>query len=235
MSDNLDNQTATLASVIQQAVNNKLLDVHTSMPGIITAFDTATQLASVQPAIRRVFKTVDSEDRETLKPTDLPILINVPVEFPSGGGFYLTFPVKVNDECVICFNERSIDNWNQDGGISDPSAFRQHSLSDAFVRVGVRSQPNKISSFSSSDVDLRNSNKGQRITLKANGDVEIETTSAILIKGSAITLDAPVTITGGVTVIGDVIADGIGLKTHTHTQPNDSAGNTESATAPGVG
>jgi hypothetical protein len=47
----------------------------------------------------------------------LPILINVPVQFPRGGCFLLTFPVTKGDECLIMFAERD--------------AKRFHSLSDA--------------------------------------------------------------------------------------------------------
>ena len=43
---------ATLAANIKQGVENRLKDLHTSMPGIVESFDPLTQLASVQPAIK---------------------------------------------------------------------------------------------------------------------------------------------------------------------------------------
>ena len=51
-----------------------------------------------------------------------------------------------------------------------------------------------------------------KIHLKADGSIDIVTTSSV-------------------NVTGDVIADGISLKTHTHSQANDSGGNTESNTS----
>lgn len=51
-----------------------------------------------------------------------------------------------------------------------------------------------------------------KIHLKVDGSIDIITTSAV-------------------NVTGDVIADGISLKTHTHSQANDSGGNTESNTS----
>ncbi len=294
MSDNTANQTATLASVIQQAINNRLKDLHTAQPGIIETFDPDTQLATVQPAIKRIFKTVDESDVEFLTPTALPVLINVPVAFPRGNGFSLTFPVKKGDECLIVFNERSIDNWNKNGGVQEPSAFRLHSLSDAMVYVGLSSQPNKITNFASDDVELRNEAGDQRIILKANGDIEIDTpsnnvkvnctnatvdatakttvntaiaevnastkmdvitplfnvTAAQSIFSGAVNINGLLTwaagmagsggsgaaVTGNVTVSsGDVKADGVGLKSHTHTQGNDSSGDIQQTTNTGAG
>ena len=81
-------------------------DLHTSMPGIIESFDPVTQTASIQPTIKRVFITREGIT-ETLTLSNLPLLINVPVQFPRGGGSSLTFPVTKGDECLIRFHSLS--------------------------------------------------------------------------------------------------------------------------------
>jgi hypothetical protein len=163
---------STLASNIKQGVESRLKDLHTSMPGIIESFDADTQLASIQPAIRRIFITRDG-DTEILTPSDLPILINVPVIFPRGGGFSLTFPVKKGDECLLNFCERSIDNWHETGKVKKPGARRFHSLSDATAFVGLSSLPNKIPNYDATNTEIKKDDGTVSIKLKENSDLDI--------------------------------------------------------------
>ena len=237
MRDDIENNTASLSSIIKQAINNKLLDVHTCLPGYITKFDPVTQLASVQPSIKRTFKGLDQNNNTTHEEHPLPELINVPVIFPRGGGFSFTFPIAVNDECLLYFSERSIDNWNKDGGVVSPSAYRQHSLSDAFALVGIGSQPNLISSFSSTDAQLRNENNNQNVTMKANGDIELNSTTKVVVNSPqtdivspAINLIGDTAVTGTLTASIDVVAAGISSIGHTHPQAADSGGDTQAST-----
>lgn len=163
---------STLASNIKQGIDARIKDLHTSMPGIIESFDAGTQLASVQPAIRRIFVSRDG-DKETLVPSDLPILINVPVIFPRGGGFSLTFPVVKGDECLLTFCERSIDNWHETGEVKKPGARRFHSLSDATAFVGLSSLPNKVPNYDPTNVELKKDDGTVSIKLKGNSDLDI--------------------------------------------------------------
>lgn len=163
---------STLASNIKQGVESRLKELHTSMPGIIESFDAETQLASIQPAIRRIFVTRDG-DTEILTPSDLPILINVPVIFPRGGGFSLTFPVKKGDECLLNFCERSIDNWHETGKVKKPGARRFHSLSDATAFVGLSSIPNKVPNYDPENTEIKKDDGTVSIKLKENSDLDI--------------------------------------------------------------
>lgn len=175
---------STLASNIKQGVESRLKELHTSTPGIVESFDPETQLASVQPAIRRIFVTRDG-DTEILTPSDLPILINVPVIFPRGGGFSLTFPVKKGDECLLTFCERSIDNWHETGKIKKPGARRFHSLSDATAFVGLSSLPNKIPNYDPNNVELKKDDDTVYISLKEDGSLDIHADSNVNISTDA--------------------------------------------------
>lgn len=124
-----DAQTATAAQI-----KAALLDVHTALPGIIINFDPDTRTATVQPAIKRFFLHPETGEQV---PTNLPPCVDVPVYFPSGGGFELTFPVTAGDHCLLIFAERCIDAWFATGKPSEPDDYRQHDLSDAFALVGV--------------------------------------------------------------------------------------------------
>ena len=268
---------ATLAANIKQGVEARLKELHTAMPGIIQSFDAATQLASVQPTIRRIFVTRDG-DSEILIPSDLPILINVPVIYPRGGGFSFTFPVKQGDECLLVFCERSIDNWHETGKVKKPGARRFHSLSDATAFVGLSSVPNKIPTYDdtnlvlkkddesvyikikeNSDLDLHcdnnlNATVGGDASLQVTGDIDadctnitVDATSTAVVTCPESTFNGNVTINGNLTTNGNIAATGTSsaptvaattsltvagkeMSGHTHSQGNDSAGNTEQNT-----
>jgi len=200
-----DDALATLASNIKKGIDSRLKDTHTSLPGIIVSFDGTTQLATVQPAIKRIFKTNDG-DTELLTPTDLPILINVPVQFPRGGGFSLTFPVKKGDECLLVFCERSIDNWHKFGGVKTPGARRFHDLSDATAFVGISSMVNKIPNYDTTNVQLKKDDGSVKFTLLASGSAALDADVNVAITAPTITLNGNVTVNGTLDVTGVVTA-----------------------------
>lgn len=212
MADNSDN-LATLAQNIKQGVENRLKDLHTAMPGIIQSFNSEEQTVTVQPAIKRIFKTLQN-DIEILVPSDLPILINVPINYPRGGGYSLTFPISQGDECLLVFSERSIDNWHINGGVKRPLAKRFHSLSDATAIVGLSSIPNKIPNYNSSDAQLKKDNGECSLSLKSDNGIRLENSS------------------GYVELLADGRFDinGIVFEEHVHPQANDSEGDTEQDT-----
>jgi len=223
------NNIATLASTIALAVNNRLKDLHTSMPGIIESFDPATQLVTVQPAIKRIFITTET-DKEILVPVDIPLLINVPVCFPRGGGFSLTFPVTKGDECLLVFCERSIDNWHQFGGVKEPIARRFHALSDAIAYVGLSSLPNKVPDYSSTDVELKKDDGSSKITIAADGTMTLKTDVKV-------TVDTPdAEFTGNLKVLGNLEVVGETALSETVTSNSKDISDTHthigSATAP---
>lgn len=251
MSDESTN-LSTFATTIKKGVQNYIKDLHTAMPGIIQSFDAVNQLATVQPAIKRIFVT-RNEDTETLTPTDLPLLINVPVIYPRGGGFSLTFPVSSGDECLIVFCERAIDSWHQSGKVKKPSARRFHNLSDAVVFVGLSSLPNKINNYDPDNVVLRKDDEAAYIKVKSNNDVEITTNADIVADCDNISVDATTSATvtcpestfnGNVTVNGNITCTGVTssptieattsltvrgkeMHQHKHSQGVDSSGDSQ--------
>ncbi|EOZ6583384.1 hypothetical protein LDP80_21680 [Klebsiella michiganensis] len=145
---------AQLAQAIMSAMR-------VSIPGIIQSFDPGAVTAVVQPAI----KGAEQDESGAEVSVNLPLLVDVPVVFPRGGGCTLTFPVKAGDECLVIFADRCIDFWWQSGGIQEPVDGRMHDLSDAFCIVGPQSQAKKISGISTSAVELRSDDGGTKLSL----------------------------------------------------------------------
>jgi hypothetical protein len=143
-----------LAEVIKQAIEDRLVDVHTMLPGRIDAYDSATQKADVEPLIKRLQSTVDGELSE-----ELPVIPGVPVVFPRAGGFKLTMPVSKGDRCMLVFCERSIETYQTSQSRrgtsdrinqSDPETFAMHNLSDPVALLGWY---NDAESLSDTDQD----------------------------------------------------------------------------------
>lgn len=212
MSDKTSN-LATLSQNIKQGVENRLKDLHTAMPGIVESFNSEEQTVTVQPAIKRIFKTTQ-EDIEILTPVDLPILINVPIVYPRGGGYSMTFPISKGDECLLVFSERSIDNWHVNGGSKKPTARRFHSLSDACAIVGLSSIPNKVPDYSSTDLQIKKDNGQCTLSLKSDNGIRMENSS------------------GYVELLSDGRFDinGIIFEEHVHAQSVDSDGDSQQNT-----
>lgn len=231
MPDAIKNLTASFHSLALQAVTNRLKDLHTAMPGIIVSFDAATQLAEVQPAIKRLFNTGDSNE-EILVPADLPILIKVPCIFPQGGGFSLTFPIAPGDECLLIIAERSIDNWHEFGGTQEPQAWRMHSLSDATAIVGINSKPKKIQNFDPNNVQLRDADATTNVTIKPGNLIDINAPVKLTVTAPDTDWVGDINHTGDLTTSGtikgqtDVLSGSSEISGKGHTHPGDSGGTT---------
>jgi hypothetical protein len=130
------------------------------------AFNPQKMTVSVQPTIQEVI-------RQGAVPTitTLPILDDVPIKIPTAGGWSLTLPIKIGDECELSFQDMAFDLWWQNGGVQkqpDGVLFR-HDIGDAFAEFGVRSVPNVIPNYSATSAQLRNDSGLVVIDLAAAG------------------------------------------------------------------
>ncbi len=174
--------------------------IHTAMPGIVQSFDSAHQTCTVQPAL--LWRVTDQSGRTSS--VALPLLVDVPVIFPGGGGYLFTFPVRPGDSCWVVFGERCIDAWWQSGGVQEQAEYRLHDLSDAVALVGIRPQTELVTGgINMSGPELRTDSGSARLRLE--GDC------VVVVAPGGVTYDTPT-----ITVTGDVIASGISLVHHTH-------------------
>ena len=157
---------------------------------------------------------------------DQAVLIEVPVELPRCNGFAITFDIKEGDDCVVTFLKEGICHWlyenrrsyKENYELPEPCALRKFSKQDAFCRVSVDNLMNTLSSYSDG-LQLRNRAGSQTITLKANGDILIDTFADTNITvGGSVSVFSPKSIklnSGGtmdLTAIGDVNISGANFK-----------------------
>lgn len=159
--------TPTLAELLSQAIRGELLDIHTCLPAKIQKYDSETQKADVIPLLKKKYK-FDAE------PKDLPIIANVPVQWPSAnaGAAFIHLPLKAEDFGVIVFSERSIDTWLAGEGDSvSPEDPRHHHLSDAIFIPGVLPFKKALSVSSATSLFIKNGEA--EIELTGSGDINI--------------------------------------------------------------
>ena len=106
--------------VIQMVQKKGKLAVTNALPGIIRSFDPETVTCEVDIAVKvNLTKAGTLYEDYQYESANYPILVDLPVIFPRGGGVTLTFPIKEGDECLIVFSSRSIDFWWQNGGVQE--------------------------------------------------------------------------------------------------------------------
>ncbi|HHP2010270.1 TPA: Gp138 family membrane-puncturing spike protein [Klebsiella pneumoniae] len=207
-------RSGALAEVLASERKTLSEQMRVALPGIIQSFDPESLTAVVQPAIRYIER--DNDGNKSTK--DYPLLVDVPVVFPRGGGCTLTFPVEAGDECLVIFADRCIDFWWQSGGIQEPVDGRMHDLSDAFCIVGPQSQAKKIGGISTTAAQLRTDDGSAIIELAAGG--------AVTITSPQITINGPLQVNGEITSTGDQLAGGISQIGHTHGGVEPGGGST---------
>lgn len=122
---------------IHEAIEQRLMSVNTSCPGIVQSFDRVKLTATVKPVHDMLWLNADLQ----IETVPFPLCTDVPVVFPQGGGVGLFFDVAAGDECILHFSQRCIDEWWQLGGSRVPGEHRFHDASDAMAVVGLSSQP----------------------------------------------------------------------------------------------
>ncbi len=148
--------TPSEADVIRMAIAEFAGGLHTCLPGYVLAYDRTTQTCDVQPSVRGRVQQADG----VISEVDLPALKGVPVAFPSGASFSLTFDLTVGDPVVVMFAERAIDVWkgNQPATIVGVQEPRRFDLSDAYAIPGGRPPvaPLPATDYASGATVLRN-------------------------------------------------------------------------------
>ena len=178
----------------------------------------------------------------------LPLLLDCPVYFPSGGNCTLTFPVQPGDECLVVFASRCIDAWWQSGGVRTrrkcacttcPTAsFRGGAFAAARAALGQH-RATELRSDDGSTF-LRLDPASQKVKIVAPGGFEVvapvsEFSDQVLVRvaqlrrrpGRQRRPGQRARITGALNVIGQIVANGKRVDdTHTHTAQGANAATT---------
>jgi hypothetical protein len=124
------NSEIRLSDLLNEAIESTIQGLHFCTPGEVVEYEpNRGQRAKVKPLLRR--KLADG----TVIPS--PVIVDVPVVWPRGGGGQLHMPLRAGDGVLLVFSDKSLDAWMSTGGESTPSDDRFCDLSDAIALPGL--------------------------------------------------------------------------------------------------
>lgn len=135
--------------LLRRVLDSRVQDVWTTFPARVVTYDPATQTADLEPQIRRTLPTEDG-DTDT---EDLPVIPNVPIQFPRGGGdtYAITWKLQADDFVWVHVCTVAIGNWRRTGEVSDPGDVRTHSLGSCFAVPGAAPNSKTLDQANDSD------------------------------------------------------------------------------------
>jgi len=125
------------AQVISEAITNRLQEINTCIPGVVLNYYTETQTIDVQVCNKIIYESYLIDD---IVSEELPVLPNVPVCFPSGGGIHVTFPLVAGDNVIVLFSQSDINNFR-----SNNTPNNEPGLLGRFTLSGSMAIPTRVS------------------------------------------------------------------------------------------
>ncbi len=170
MQSNLD---TSLFDVILAALHGLQEEMHTALPGQVTAYDPVTQLADVQPMLKK--PTFDDNDNR-IDPVSFPVLPKVPVRWPQAGGFAFVLPMQVGDYVWVEFSEYGTGEFRSTGQESEPFDIARHTITYPYCSPAAPPDTHAMTDATvtaGTDAILGKLGSTRQIVIKATGGVEI--------------------------------------------------------------
>jgi hypothetical protein len=158
---NLIPQEPSLKDLLDAQKKQTFLGLFCHHIGSIEEFDPEKQTAKAKLVYKFTQFRPDPQGNLVPQLVEYPILADCPVIFLGGSGeegASITVPPVVGDECLILFNDRSIDNWFAGNTGGELNSQRMHHISDGIILIGVRSLARSLVGF---DMDRILVKKGQ--------------------------------------------------------------------------
>lgn len=137
----------TLAKLIKSFIKYELDDVNVAIPGRVLEYNNEFQKATVQPIVKERYRddqtAEEDKDEFGIVQADMPVMIGVPVIFPSFNNGIVSAPLRKGDLVQLLFNHRSLDLWlhSEDEKFNpktiNPEDNRMHDYSDAVAIPGI--------------------------------------------------------------------------------------------------
>lgn len=191
----------TFAELLDGKAARTSAGIRVSQPALVKAFNAKDGTCDVLPLLPDDY--VDRTNQRQLLP--LGLISNVPIAYPQGGGFRLTWPLTPEvDQVELLFNDRSLERWKSTGQMVDPIDVRRHHQNDAVAVAGL-SKPGSLQ-VDPKNVVLTLSNGAQLLLGGASAADSVGVAELIQARFNAVAQ-----IFAG-TSFAPVTADGIALK-----------------------
>ena len=186
-----------LSTVLGFVFEQMLKGIWTVAPGVIDSYNASTKRARVRPALRTLLTNGESESQ--------PVIVNVPVVHPSGGGFVVHLPVRRGDAVLMAFSRRGLSRFKQTFAEVDPDDEGFFSIKDACVIPGFGSLG--ITPATANGVSMQTEDGSNHIYVE-NGSVVVTSTGDVTVNASSTEINAATNVVNGdMTVNGTVRAN----------------------------
>jgi phage baseplate assembly protein gpV len=122
-----------ISEFIQDGIEYHTRQMNTAIPGVVvTVRQSLHQMTvDVQPMVS--FMTEDGES------IDRPVVLNVPIHFPTSKKSGMTFPVEPGDPVFLIYSMRNMDSWKRQDGTQSaiPTDNRKFDKKDCVAIPGV--------------------------------------------------------------------------------------------------
>lgn len=154
-----------LDEAIAQAVDADRRNLWTSLPGEVVRVSGDGRTATIRPLYRPRFNG---------EPADMPDLLEVPIQWPRGGGMVMRFPLKPGDQGEIRVQSRNIDEWYGKGTAEPGFTARMHDLSDSTFQPGLSAGTAPVGPYDPDNFELSNSDTGEfRFRMSPDGKFDL--------------------------------------------------------------
>lgn len=233
-----DQRDVSLKEVIGQYAKNAIVQMYTQLPCVITKYDAANQIASIQPLTKQwVF---DEDLKGGGKIIEMPEIREVSIAFARSGNIVFTWPVQVGDECIVEFMHKSSVNAIKTGQIGELLHTDNGQIQDC---VGVLKQfsipkHQEVVSPSSSAAEIRTVDGNAKISISNDGNevvINLGDTSLTINEGTITINNANLIVNGNISSNGEVSdqtrsMSGDRTIYNSHTHLSNGAGNQTNTT-----
>lgn len=159
--------TLELAELLSEIVNDRLIDLHTALPGKVVAWNEQKRLADIEIQVKRVLETEDN----SFKLEEMPVLPDVPVAFMRTNEFYVSMPIEPGVTGLVHFCESNIDQWRSLNKVASPTEIGRHTLTSGVFVPGLVSNEAVMSGVPTDAVVVGRIN-GATVSVTADDTVE---------------------------------------------------------------
>ena len=176
---NSESKYAGLPEAVRFALEQWSKGLNVCLPGLVADYDPASRRVSVQPAIYTLMT-----DGALIDP---PVIPNVPVVWPGGGGFVATFPLAAGDPVILIFSQRGLTAFKTAHDLSPPDPDALLSIRDAFC-IPALGKPGAITPASQTGAAIQSEDGAEFIAIEPGG-IQIRTTGRVSLTDSTGTRD----------------------------------------------
>ena len=174
----LPNREPEITESLEAIFGATLNELHTALPARVEKYDAANQRADVNPVFLRVFLDQDGNEQAY----EYPIITDIPVHFPRGGGAFVHLPIAAGDLVLLVCAQRSLDRYLETDGkqVVDTQDARRHHFSDAVAFAGLSTSKNNVTLSDSKDLIIGLEDGSAEVHVQPGGKVFIKAVSVML-------------------------------------------------------